>query len=407
MIKKLLPLYFSLLTFSFSIAQSWEPVGGGLHAAVSGQADVKSLCTYGDKLYAGGSFKQAGSLQVNNIASWDGAKWDSLKSGTNGSVEALFVYHNQLCAGGAFSLAGKKRVDFLARWIDTANMVPDWYNLGATFVALKDASYSSPKELFVGPFAQYHDQLYVGGAFGYAGCAINHLGVLNNGKWTSLSSPKCSVNGDTTKVAAALSIWRLGTGLAVYNDKLYATGTMLFDRTLSSGPDKGEDAVSWDDKKSSVNFLTPKNNISPYSSCLTVYNSQLYAGGVFSDGNKSAQMVAFWDKDHWSPLPGAPNFEVLAMLVYDGKLYVGGGFDSAGGKPAKAIAVWDGHTWSAVGRGFTYHGHTGTVAVLAIYNGELYAAGRFDASGDQPVTNIAKLNLSGTKPTPPKKNRNG
>jgi hypothetical protein len=406
MIKNLLAFHFSLFIFNFSLAQSWVPVGGGLHAPVGGKGGVSSLCTYGDKLYAGGLFKLAGSLQVNNIASWDGTKWDSLKSGTNGCVEALFVFHNQLCVGGTFTQAGKKRVDRLAHWIDTANTAPDWYNLGATFVSLKDEGPSAPNFYAVGPFAEYHDRLYVAGAFGYPGCAINHVGVLNNGKWTYLSSTKCSVNGDTIRPLATASIWNLGTGLAVYNDKLFATGTyVIIDRTLSNWPVKAEDVASWDDKKSSVNFLTPKNYSSPYASCLTIYTSQLYAAGVFADGNKELYKVAFWDNDHWSPLPDAPNSEVRAMIEYDGKLYVGGGFDSAGGKPAKAIAVWDGHTWSAVGKGFTDHGHVGSVDTFVIYNGELYAGGSFNASGDQPLTNIAKLNLNGTRPAPTPPNK--
>jgi hypothetical protein len=404
MIKKLLAFYFSLLTFSFSLAQSWEPLGEGLQGGGDNLQPVYALCSYNGKLYAGGVITQAGNIKVRGIACWDGNRWDSLRTSINGYVEAMFVYRNQLCVGGSFTKAGKKRVNYLARWIDTAGTVPDWYNLGATFVTLHMEKFTclSP----VKAFAEYNDQLYVSGDFGPGGCAINHVGVLKDGKWTTLSSPKCSVNGDTSKADYSSFTDYTDKGLAVYNDKLCATGAIV-DQNGTGAISKAEDVATWDSKKSSVGFLPSKNPTNnPFRTyCFAVYNSQLYAGGSFvSASNKPAKHIAVWDGDHWSPLLSGVNGEVNTMLVYEGKLYVGGAFDSAGGNPAHAIAVWDGHTWSAVGDGFTNEGHVARVRALAIYNGELYAGGYFTSSGDKPVMNIARLKLGSA---PIRKNKNG
>src|SRR5579872_6509144 len=82
----------SVFCSSFAFSQTWEPVGGGIQGGDSNiAAPVFTLCEYNGKLYAAGLITKAGSMLVNNMASWDGKHWDSLGKGVNGVVKAMCV----------------------------------------------------------------------------------------------------------------------------------------------------------------------------------------------------------------------------------------------------------------------------------------------------------------------------
>lgn len=87
-----------------------------------------------------------------------------------------------------------------------------------------------------------------------------------------------------------------------------------------------------------------------------------------------------------------------------GMLYVGGSFTEIDGISANGVARWDGRRWSALGdaRG---DGTRGTVTALAMYQGELHAAGVFFRAGDQTGNGDAILRWDGESwiadPQPP------
>ena len=77
------------------------------------------------------------------------------------------------------------------------------------------------------------------------------------------------------------------------------------------------------------------------------------------------------------------------MAVYNGALYAGGRFDSAGGLWTNRIAKWNGTQWAAVDSGiFISEG----VNCLTLYNGSLYAGGNFYKAGSIAVRNVAVWN---------------
>ena len=85
---------------------------------------------------------------------------------------------------------------------------------------------------------------------------------------------------------------------------------------------------------------------------LTVYNNNLYAGGVFdSAGGNPANYIAEWNGTSWSAVGAGTNNYVNALTVYNGNLYAGGYFTTAGGTSANGIAEWNGTTWDSVGAG--------------------------------------------------------
>jgi hypothetical protein len=93
---------------------SWQPLG-------TLEAPVNALTVYKGELIAGGDFTKAGGLDVNYIARWDGNSWQPLGGGMSQSygikcVNALAVYYGKLIAGGHFKKAGGIDVNNIARW---------------------------------------------------------------------------------------------------------------------------------------------------------------------------------------------------------------------------------------------------------------------------------------------------
>src|ERR1700722_2454743 len=80
--------------------QTWLPVGGGMN----GFAGL--LCVYNNKLYVGGTYTMAGGITANDIAVWNGSKWDSLGSGikhkSGGGLGVVLGYDSVLYAAGQF-----------------------------------------------------------------------------------------------------------------------------------------------------------------------------------------------------------------------------------------------------------------------------------------------------------------
>ncbi len=95
----------------------------------------------------------------------------------------------------------------------------------------------------------------------------------------------------------------------------------------------------------------------------------------------------------WYPLGSGQgtNQEVFEAVEYQGDLVIGGRFQLAGGQQVNRIARWDGSNWQPMGVGFNNE-----VRALAVYNGELYAAGIFDydATLTVPYAGIARWNGS-------------
>lgn len=69
---------------------------------------VESICfdEFG-KLYVGGDFTNAGGYaNADYIAKWNGTAWESLSTGTNGTVWNITINSNKVYVGGAFTTAG-------------------------------------------------------------------------------------------------------------------------------------------------------------------------------------------------------------------------------------------------------------------------------------------------------------
>ncbi|RMI09351.1 MAG: hypothetical protein D6681_07210, partial [Calditrichaeota bacterium] len=75
------------------------------------------------ELYIGGSFSNAGTVEVNNIAKWNGSQWESLGEGITGSrgnivpsVSTMLLDGNKLYVAGEFQRAGGQPAENIAWW---------------------------------------------------------------------------------------------------------------------------------------------------------------------------------------------------------------------------------------------------------------------------------------------------
>ncbi len=127
----------------------------------------------------------------------------------------------------------------------------------------------------------------------------------------------------------------------------------------------------------------------------------LVIGGNFTiASNVLANGVAMWNGTTWASLGGGVSGRqsVTALAVYNGDLIAAGSFNSAGGLPVENIASWDGTAWHPLESGTPTQSTQNTINALAVYNGDLYAAGAFAAAGGSQAEKIARWNGSEWSP---------
>jgi hypothetical protein len=120
-------------------------------------------------------------------------------------------------------------------------------------------------------------------------------------------------------------------------------------------------------------------------------------GGDFATaGNVAANRIAAYDPatGGWSALGEGMNGVVNAVAALpNGDLVAGGGFTTAGGVAAFGLARWNGAAWTQLGGNATSNGGAASVsALVTMPNGDLVAAGNFNAIGGVPLSRIARWN---------------
>ena len=159
----------------------WSPVGEGMSGCMDASCSpaVYALAIAGGDLYAGGRFLNAGLVPAKGIARWSGGRWSPLGDGVatgiyDGVVRAIAISERDLYAGGTFRIAGSTHANNIARWDGNA-----WSALG------EGIGGGVEQVLAIGV---HRGQLYAGGDFSSAGgLPVSNSAVWNGREWSSLN----------------------------------------------------------------------------------------------------------------------------------------------------------------------------------------------------------------------------
>jgi hypothetical protein len=336
----------------------------------------------GGKLFAGGSFTEAGGVTATSIAAWDGVDWAALEGpngeGADSTVTAMTMYDGKLVVGGSFIEAGGEVVSGIASW-DGTDWEPFIGSSGVPGVTVAPLGFVTALEV-------YNGDLYVGGAFPRAGgtTTVNNIVRWNGTDWSALADP--GGVGTTTPGSSSAPVW----DMTIVDGVLVVAGEFTMAGGVAVNSIAGWNGSSWSSLGQPIADL--------FIMAVTVYQGKLVATRGYVEDNFNINDVATRNANgQWTVLGGDPqgrmNGSARDLTVYNNFLVVGGFFTQAAGVTVNHIAKWDGATWSGVS-GPSGTGTDGIVYALTTHAGNLVAGGFFSQAGGVSVSNIAKWNGS-------------
>jgi hypothetical protein len=274
---------------------AWHALGSGLsQSGYAGVPSVQAIAVSGGYVYVGGAFSGAGTIQALNVARWDGATWEALGNGFNGSVRALTFMNGNLYAAGSFDSSGTTPLKHVAMWNGSA-----WQAVGS---GMNGAVYT---------LAANGTTLYAGGVFSQAGTTpVNSIASWNGIRWDSLGS------GIT-----------LGAGIGIVNC-LTANGSDIFAGGFfyAAGGKSANNVAKWDGLK----WVTLSGGVNSMVLAASASGIDAYFGGSFTnaDGQAALRIARYWNVGStdlnlaagWN-LVSVPRFQLdfNANVVFPGK----------------------------------------------------------------------------------------
>lgn len=338
---------------------SWETMGPGLNGT------VRALAVFGGALYAGGEFTQSASTTVNYIARWDPvtSSWRPLANGLNGTVHDLYGDDTELWAVGSFTRANGQPAKYVAVWN------------GSTWISKDSEEFNAPINAVHECHANNYYQPYivVGGDFNFVPVGHERLQYIArwvNEEWDDMTDPSsrvqsmgrydvddCVVGGDFIDLGGQ-SVYRAymwnGSGARFQ----YGSSQVGFNNTVYAFANRG---------------------------------TETYIGGAFTAyGYGGANLRRLAQTNGTNSLTEFANVNnTVYALTFDSgnNLVAGGAFSTINGISLDHIGRYRNLAWEAIGAGLN-----GQVNEVVLWNGDLVAAGSFNASGSQPVSNIALWN---------------
>jgi trimeric autotransporter adhesin len=314
---------------------SWdEPLDADLPDQV-----VRSLEVDGTTLYIGGDFLNIGAMPIPRVASFDGTDWSALTDNCPGSVRTL-LYDETLFVGGDFAISGGADVDYIG-----ALASQEWTPLTAADLGANNVIYS---------ICDYDGELVVSGSFtAIGGEAVSYLAAFDGTTWHALGA---GVDADVYD----LHIW---------DNKLIATGNFA-----NAGGAPASKIAAWDGSS----WSTLGDGLDNWGWKMVTHDGDLIVGGNFMNaGGVAARRIASWDGAGWSAVGAGFTDTCYGLASHGALLYATGDFDyTITSTPLHKIGAWDGSSWAPLAGGLTSGGFT-VGYDLAIYEDELYLAGRF------------------------------
>ncbi|MBK9270509.1 MAG: T9SS type A sorting domain-containing protein [Saprospiraceae bacterium] len=282
-------------------------------------------------------------------------------AGTVNLVYDLVVFECQLIAAGDFNQINNVPANNIAAWNGN-----QWTALGS--------GTSGP----IRALAVHNGKLYAGGSFLSAGGNpnSNHIAEWDGSNWSNLDDGLTSSTVPAT-VGALLST---PAGLVVAG---------VFDMAGATSNLSTQHIALWDGSAWTQNF---NSNFNGHINSLYQSGNELYAGGFFSVPHNS---ISRWDGTSWNALAGGVNTNILfptvgvkTILNYNGAMRVGGSFSDADNIPnTQNVASWNGSAWTSLTGGDI--AQVFGLFDFKIYENKLFAGGRFNAAGGNPMNSVA------------------
>jgi hypothetical protein len=378
----------STLTFKHRVlrwnGEGWQPVG------IIGQSGyVYDLHVHEGELYAAGSFRWCGGVEVYRVARWDGLSWHAVGKGISSTKEPLMPgivlqlgsFNGDVIAAGDFKKADGFPGDSIARWD------------GAEWVAMGEG-YKGPIEAL----EVFQGKLHAGGLSGLAswdGAAWQKGGLIGVGKVHGLHAygDALIVGGEfQTENPVIIKAWdgmgwsALGGSLrgdwvgpmAEYQGDLVAGGAVRYavkDGTVVHTLG----LAAWTPQVDQWRSLP---NVALYTDGLVPKASVEWNGGLAVAGNFANTPDGYGLRvRHWTGGPasasvslGTETFSVMLnnpmrLIEHHGELMASGVSLYINGLYKTGVARWTGQAWDQVGD------NLGGIADVLSDNATLIAAG--------------------------------
>lgn len=333
--------------------QTWSPFSENTGHGVG--SPILALRSYdngnGPEMIAAGYFDNAGDIAAGKIAAWDGTGWRALEgpagNGVDGDVvRALQVWDRgsgpELYAAGNFDNAGGVEAQYIARW-DGA---------GWSALAGSEGFWSGG----IRTLALYDDGqgeiLYAGGSFTeISGVEANRVAKWNGSGWSALIGP--GGNGVGQGDVNDLEVFDDGSGPALFVGGFFEEAGGIQANGIAKW-----DGQDWSALVGPGGNGVGEHWVRAMEVFDDGGGPDLYVGGSFETaGGVTVNNIARWNGSDWSIVDGPSGFgvdggEITSLEVFDDgsgpALIVGGGFDTAGGVEAIRIARWDGTEWTPI-----------------------------------------------------------
>jgi trimeric autotransporter adhesin len=368
----------------------WDHLGdGGAAGTDSLNVVASALAVTPGVLYVGGEFTAAGGVpNADRIATWNGSSWGAVSSSTsgisNGRVSAIAVSGGKVYAGGSFTDAGgDANAARLAVWD------------GVSWEPFCDDP--APGPAFGGNVTSLQiigQTLYVGGTFLDGAHIFSADGLLACDLATGASS--------STVLDPAHPFGQVLALAADSNGTLYAGGGFSNLENIPAADNVAYKPAGGTWQAMGTGAGSCGCAVTTFVRGLTAVGTDAYVGTDANDvaGIPQADHVARWDGSAWSALgadSGGGNgwlpttTSIDALTGAGSNLFVTGTFQNANGDArADNVAFFDGTEWHPVGSDGAGNGPwIGNGLALALVDRQLYAAGSFTSAGGDPQAHSA------------------
>ena len=271
---------------------------------------VRTIIRYHDTLYVGGN------CGTRSILKWNGTIWDTVGISPNGQVYAFYIYNDELYVGGTFTSIAGVNAKSLAKYNGSMWTPIGNYPGNANFIN---------DEIFAITF--YNGELYVGGIIVDSVGTQTNLLKWNGASWVGVGQ---GLHGG----------WSWVNSFAEYNNQLYIGGAF---RASAGNPSDYIVKWDGNILSDVGGGVMGNNNSNGRVHDLMVYNNDLYASGAFSyAGGVFAQYIAKWDGTNWCGFGDTLHNIVPSLASYRGDLYMGGSWWIIGTDTLAGAAKWIG-----------------------------------------------------------------